>query len=255
MKQAIQETIRLLEIERDIRVLYACESGSRAWGFASPDSDYDLRFIYSHRREWYLELQENRDVIDLMLPNDLDLAGWDLRKSLRLFATCNLALNEWLDSPEIYWETAGFRDELAALIPDFFNPKKAIHHYLSIARNSADTRFDGERIKIKKLFYILRPLFACHWIRSRRSMPPTRFQEMLDADLGIDATILDAISLIQEQKAVAAEGHVIEPPANLREWIRESIMEFESAPDTVPASNRGSWGALNALMLKWMKEE
>ena len=112
MKDRIREEIRTLESECDARVLLAVESGSRAWGFASPDSDYDVRFIYAHRRDWYLSVLESRDVIERMLPGDLDVSGWELRKALRLFAKCNLALNEWILSPEVYHAEPAFRGRL-----------------------------------------------------------------------------------------------------------------------------------------------
>lgn len=122
MKDRVLEELARIEREHHIRVLLAVESGSRAWGFASPGSDYDVRFIYVHRRDWYLSVFEQRDVIEEMLPGDLDISGWDLRKSLRLFSKCNLALNEWFGSPLIYSEIAEFRAQLAALIPSYFNP-------------------------------------------------------------------------------------------------------------------------------------
>ena len=252
MIEQIESTIRELETERDITVLFACESGSRAWGFTSPDSDFDLRFIYAHRKDWHLKLQKKDDYIDLMLPNDLDLSGWELAKTLRLFATCNLALNEWLDSPVVYWEPNSFRNELLSLVPTYFNPKKAMHHYLSMAKGVAADHFDGSQIKIKKLFYILRPLFACLWIEKRLSMPPTVFQDMLDNKLA-PQTILEAIAKIQIQKESAAEGFVIEAPDTVKNWINQTIDKTQVVADSLPAGTKEkpSWDPLNELMLKW----
>ncbi|MCH6256244.1 nucleotidyltransferase domain-containing protein [Puniceicoccaceae bacterium K14] len=250
IQHQIDDTIQNLEKERNIRVLFACESGSRAWGFESPDSDYDLRFIYTHPKDWYLELQEKKDYIDLMLPNDLDLAGWDLVKTLRLFATCNLALNEWIDSPIIYWQQDGFREELTALIPTFFKPRKAIHHYMSMAKGTAKDHFNGRMIKIKKLFYILRPLFACYWIEAKNSMPPTVFQTMLDSDIA-DSSLLSAIAEVQAQKVHAVEGEIIEAPEIMNQWIHDSLSHFEQIQDKFGSGNKPGWGALNAVLKKW----
>ncbi|MDQ8183800.1 nucleotidyltransferase domain-containing protein [Pelagicoccus sp. SDUM812005] len=254
MIDQIETTIRNLESERNITVLYACESGSRAWGFASPDSDYDLRFIYAHRKDWHLQLQKRDDTIDLMLPNDLDLSGWELAKTLRLFATCNLALNEWLGSPVVYWEPNSFRNELLALVPTHFNPKKGMHHYLSMAKGVAADHFDGSHIKIKKLFYILRPLFACLWIEKRITMPPTAFQKMLDDSLAPPA-IIDAIAKIQKRKETAAEGFVIEVPQTVKAWIENAIDHAQAVAESIPAGiqEKPSWDPLNKLMLKWTK--
>jgi len=134
MKSRILEALADIEAGEGVRVLLAVESGSRAWGFASPDSDYDVRFIYAHPRDWYLSVLEPRDVIEQMLPGDLDVSGWELRKTLRLFAKCNLALNEWLGSPVTYLEVPGFRKQIATLAPNYFNSVAATYHYLRMAR-------------------------------------------------------------------------------------------------------------------------
>ena len=95
-----------IESAQDVKILYACESGSRAWGFASPDSDYDVRFVYVHKRDWYLsfDVERQRDVIECSIEDDIDCSGWDLRKALQLFARTNGALLEWLNSPIRYLE-------------------------------------------------------------------------------------------------------------------------------------------------------
>ena len=254
IKDQINETLLDLEQRKGIRVLFACESGSRAWGFASPDSDYDLRFIYAHPRDWYLELQEKKDTIDLMLPNDLDLSGWDLMKALKLFATCNLALNEWLDSPEIYWEVAPFRETLASQIESFFNPRKALHHYLSMAKGTAERNFEGNQIKIKKLFYVLRPLIACKWILAKQTMPPTQFQSLLDGGL-IPPDVDELIKKIQIVKETAIEGELIEVDSSLVSWIQHELLAIEDREDTLPGSQKPGWEMLNSIMLSWTRPE
>ncbi|MDG2170233.1 MAG: nucleotidyltransferase domain-containing protein [Opitutales bacterium] len=250
IKDQIRKTIQELQEREDIRVLYACESGSRAWGFESPDSDYDLRFIYVHSSDWYLEIQEKRDTIDLMLPNDLDLSGWELRKALRLFSSCNLALNEWLGSPEIYWEESGFRNSLIEQIPNYFNPRKALHHYLSMARSTAESSFDGNQIKIKKLFYILRPLLARQWVLKHRTMPPTKFQTLLDEGL-IEDKVDQKISEIQERKQTAIEGEIVFVVPVLKEWVLRELSALEEAEDALPGSQKPGWEVLNQIMREW----
>ena len=102
--EEIQRSIDEIEQSENVTVLYACESGSRAWGFHSQDSDYDVRFIYAHPPDWYLsvDLEKKRDVIERPILDDLDVSGWDLRKSLQLFRKSNPPLLEWLDSPIVY---------------------------------------------------------------------------------------------------------------------------------------------------------
>jgi uncharacterized protein len=164
VSQNIVAALTDLEQRNSVRILLAVESGSRAWGFASLDSDYDVRFIYTHSLEWYLRVSEQRDVIEMAGPDLLDASGWELRKTLRLFAKCNLALNEWLNSPIVYREASGFRTRMQALMPSYFNPIAAVHHYASMARAAYDSCSADGTIRTKKLFYVLRALLACRWM-------------------------------------------------------------------------------------------
>src|SRR6201990_2789542 len=117
--QRVRDALAQVEAERHVRVLYACESGSRAWGFASRDSDYDVRFLYVHEPDWYLSVQDRRDVIEEPLSDELDVSGWELRKALRLLRKSNPPLLEWLKSPFVYGCDpaffAAFREPAAGL--------------------------------------------------------------------------------------------------------------------------------------------
>jgi predicted nucleotidyltransferase len=179
MKPETLAALDSVERQYSVRNLCAVESGSRAWGFASQDSDYDVRFIYTHPRDWYLSVFEQRDVIEPPGDGVLDPSGWDLRKALRLFSKCNLALNEWLNSPIVYRELAGFRNKLQSLIPAFFNPIAAVHHYSSMASAAFAARAESGEINTKKLFYALRALLACRWIERHGSQPPTEFDRLV----------------------------------------------------------------------------
>lgn len=251
MKQQIIKLIAELENEKGIRILYACESGSRAWGFASPDSDYDIRFIYAHPREWYLKLEETKDTIDAMLPNNPDLGGWDLSKALRLFSNCNLELNEWLGSPEVYHSNDSFKDELLHLVPNYFNPRKAVHHYLSMAAKTWDQNLDDDSIKIKKLFYVLRPLSACLWIQEFKSMPPTSFHEILAKNL-FPTEIREITEQILKEKETAPEGFLIQVPHTLKTWINTTLQQIEQHTQELPACDNKPWKPLNAFFQKWL---
>lgn len=245
-------TQRLKEIEQahDCRVLFACESGSRAWGFPSPNSDYDARFVYTHTIDWYLQIEDSKDTIEKMLPDDLDLAGWELRKTLKLFAGCNLALNEWIGSPILYHgDKAPELAQLRSHIPAFFNPKKAVHHYMSMATGirTAEWSLDNT-IKIKKLFYILRPLFASLWIAQNLSMPPTFFPEMLKIGLAPDPIESWVFELIH-YKATAIEGEIITVPDFAAQWVRMAMDAMASRAIEIPAEPRtGKFDDLNQLL-------
>ena len=118
-----------MEQAYNIRILYACESGSRAWGFASTDSDYDVRFIYVKPKLHYLSINDPTDIIELPVNDLLDVGGWELRKSLRLFRKSNATLYEWLQSPVIYGQNNEFISELRIMMPKYFSFRAGVLHY------------------------------------------------------------------------------------------------------------------------------
>ena len=131
--QGVCKALANIESERKVRVLYACESGSRAWGFASRDSDYDVRFVYVHVRDWYVSVDDRRDVIELPLADDLDISGWELRKALRLLKKSNPPLLEWLKSPIVYQSDPDFMAEFGELAAKFYSPRRCFAHYLHLS--------------------------------------------------------------------------------------------------------------------------
>lgn len=216
--------------ERNIRLLYACETGSRGWGFASPDSDWDVRFIYVHPRDAYLSVGEPQDTITLMFEDggdELDFNGWDLRKTLHHLRKSNATPFEWLQSPFVYLEEPGFRDELWALSPSYFVPRAAVHHYLGICHNAIKTGIAGDHIKIKKYFYILRPLLAAIWAADRRSVPPMEFGKLLPQIEGRNA-LMAAIARLLAEKEVAAEGEIIPLVPVIQEFITAEMERCRS---------------------------
>lgn len=246
----IRRELREIERNEECSILYACESGSRAWGFASPDSDYDVRFIYTHGLDWKLDLRERRDTIEHVGEGLIDLSEWELSKTLRLFAGCNLALNEWLLSPTVYAETAEFVSGLRGLIPSFFNPKKAIHHYLATASSTFKAHASDGTIGIKKLFYILRPLLAARWSAERLAMPPMTLAGLLEQPL--DDRLRDEIAYLLGQKAKAVEQAVIEVPPLIGVWIEEQLAMLKQAAAEAPVQSKLDWDALNAFYRRWL---
>ena len=155
--------------EHGVRVLYACESGSRAWGFASPDSDYDVRFIYAHDRNYYLSVNvdSQRDVIERTVDDlNMDMAGWDLRKALYLFHKSNPPLMEWLQSPIVYRELGGLADTLRSMSTGFYSVCNASYHYFHMARDNFNKYLakSEDDVWTKKYFYVLRPLLCVDWL-------------------------------------------------------------------------------------------
>lgn len=166
-----------------MKILFACESGSRAWGFASPDSDYDVRFVYVRPAEWYLsfDVERRRDVIEYPIVDEIDCSGWDLRKALYLFTRTNGALFEWLNSPISYIESGDAANSLREYAPEVFNSTALCYHYSHMAKSNAKEYLFREKVKLKKYFYVMRPLFAIRYIEAGLGIPPVRFQELVDA--------------------------------------------------------------------------
>jgi len=149
--KSIQQQLLAIETEHRVQVLYACESGSRAWGFPSADSDYDVRFIYVHPTEWYLSIEELADTIDPRIEGALDLGGWDIRKALRLLRKGNCPIIEWLSSPIVYHEDAAAIAPLKRLALPSFLPESACHHYLAMAIRHTDALRAAEAPSLKQL--------------------------------------------------------------------------------------------------------
>ena len=198
-----------MERERRVTIPYAVESGSRAWGFASPDSDFDVRFIYVRPLEEYLRIRPLRDVIELPLTPVLDINGWDLPKALNLFRASNPPLLEWLQSPIIYLESGSLATELRELSKIYFSPRRMTYHYLSMANRSWLDHIEGRtEAKPKKLLYVLRPLFCILWLEQRNTPPPTSIHDMLNHVEIPEEARVGVAELIESKKSVLLAGQV-----------------------------------------------
>ncbi len=177
MLPKIKTKIKEIEKNEKVKILYACESGSRAWGFESQNSDYDVRFIYLRKTEWYLTIQDKRDVIEYPIEDDLyDVSGWDLTKALKLLRKSNPPLMEWFQSPIVYQENKSFTSAFRKLMKDYFSPIGCMYHYLKMAQNNYRAYLRKERVQYKKYLYALRPVLACLWIEKGLGVVPTEFK-------------------------------------------------------------------------------
>ena len=236
MKTKIQQRLKEIEEKGNLTILYACESGSRAWGFASPDSDYDVRFIYVKPIHWYLSIEKRKDAIDLPVdPNNIDLSGWELTKTLALFRKSNGPLLEWLQSPIVYLDKGNFRERLWELSNQYSAQKALIHHYLGIAKNSFLANTDTFRIKIKRYFYILRPLLAAKWVVEQQTPAPTAFSKLLDL-LANQPKILHIIEELLEEKAAVGESHYVNLNQQLEAFIGQTFTQCEEAAKELPTT-------------------
>jgi hypothetical protein len=202
----IDECLGRVENEHGVTVLYACESGSRAWGFPSPDSDYDVRFVYVHPRDWYLsiDLEQRADTIDPPISDEIDLHGWDLRKALGLFRTANPTLLDWLQSPIVYREDTPVMDRWRALIPDYYTPRAAGHAYRGLARSVAEQNLSAEPIPHKAYLYVLRALLAVRWAEQGRGPVPVEFDRLVEVMVD-DTALRAAIDTLLSQKKAGTE--------------------------------------------------
>lgn len=182
MEPDIQITLNKIESEQGFRIIYACESGSRAWGFSSTDSDYDVRFLYVHPPEWYLsiDVEEKPHVFERPITDELDISGWDLRKAMKLLRKSNPPLLEWFNSPIVYREMTAVVEKLKELIPEFYSPIACAYHYLHMAQGNYREYSRGDVVWRKKYLYILRPLLAIGWIEKEAAAVPMEFQVLVD---------------------------------------------------------------------------
>lgn len=215
IRSEIEATLARIEKQFDVKVLFACESGSRGWGFASPDSDYDVRFIYVNRMDWYLTVFPSRDVIELPINEVYDVSGWDLRKALGLLRNGNATLVEWLSSPVVYMSDPAFLSAVRHAAEQVHRPERAFHHYLHMAKKNYREHLRGEVVRLKKYLYVLRPLLACLWIEQNRGPVPMRFQNLVDT-LVTDGRLRDAIAelLTIKRKAMESEHGLPMPAIN-----------------------------------------
>jgi len=218
----------LLEIEKThgVNILYAVESGSRAWGFESKDSDYDVRFIYRHPLKWYISIDDKSDVIEYPMQNQLDVRGWDIRKALTLYKKSNPPLYEWLISPIVYVERGDFAPKLRAFMATYYRPTASIYHYLHMAKGNYRQYLQGSVVWVKKYFYVLRPIFACMWIEQYGIQPPMEFIKMLER-LSLDDNVKEEVQRLYERKKSGEELDKERKIAGINDFLDEKIRYFE----------------------------
>jgi predicted nucleotidyltransferase len=242
-------TEELTEIEQyeQVYILHAVESGSRAWGFASPDSDYDVRFIYVRPRDYYLKLEKTRDVIEWQLDDVLDINGWDLQKALRLLHSSNPTLFEWSGSPIVYKTTRAW-GEIQKEINNYFLAKSGLYHYLSTATGNYREYLKGEQVKLKKYFYVIRPLLACKWILDKNYPPPVLFSELVEAELDPEMRpVIERLLTLKSMTPEMGAGFRID---ELNEYIDRLLAELKTEVVALSRDEKSGWERLKELFLR-----
>lgn len=236
-----------IEAEYGVRVLYACESGSRGWGFASPDSDYDVRFIYVQPLPWYLRVSAQSDVIEVPISDELDINGWELRKALGLLRKGNATLIEWLDSPVLYRTDAEFLQAMRDATRQTHQAERSFHHYVHMARKNYREYLRGDTVRLKKYLYVLRPLLATLWTEQGRGVAPMRFQDLVDA-IVTDPILLDAIGQLLAIKRAAMESEYGQPLPIINAFIDGELTRLESV--LPPLRHDADFSVLDRLLME-----
>lgn len=247
MDKIIKEKLREIEKQENIRILLAVESGSRAWGFASPDSDYDVRFIYVRQVEDYLKLETVRDVIEYPIDDMLDINGWDLQKTLKLLHKSNPTLFEWFSSPIIYMETE-FADQFRKIMANYFSSKRSLYHYISMAEGNYREYLKRDMVRAKKYFYVLRPILACRWILEKGTHPPMLFSELMASQL--PERLRDDVNRLLELKMNSPEVREIPRIEKLNEYMDSSIDEIKNILQSMEEIKTPDWQELNDVFLR-----
>jgi predicted nucleotidyltransferase len=253
MIDTIQEKLKEIEKKENINILHAIESGSRGWGFESKDSDFDVRFIYIHEEEWYLNVFEGSDVIEIPIDEVLDINGWDLKKALKLMYKSNAPVLEWLSSPIIYKHNQEFVNELRHVAEKYFSPISATFHYVNIAKKSCDGLEELENIKIKSLFYVIRPILACMWKENFNTIPPMNLQAMMK-EVEIDKKIREIIDKLVIVKADSIESDTIKPPKELVGFLRDKLEYYYNYAKGIKTEKERDSSVLNEFFHKTLKE-
>jgi predicted nucleotidyltransferase len=244
MKELIQEKLREIEQREECRILLAVESGSRAWGFASPDSDYDVRFIYMRPKKAYLRLDRTRDVIEVPINDELDINGWDIDKTLRLLHKSNPTVFEWFSSPIIY-QTSALADQFRPIMQKYFSSKAGLWHYLHMAEGNYRDYLRGEMVRAKKYFYVLRPILACKWILEKGTPPPMLFAELVKSELPDDLS--ETVYQLLDLKMNSPEIKEIPRIDQLNRYLDTGIVSVKEQIEKLPNTPVQDWNELNEL--------
>jgi len=236
MTNKIQQYLSEIERAKQIKILWACETGSRAWGFPSTDSDYDIRLIYLHKKDWYLTLTDQKDSIEMMLDNnDIDISGWELKKSLNLLRKSNAPLLERIQSPIVYQSDEAFMADLRPIAQLSYSKIATIHHYLSMAKKFIDELESSDTFKLKKFFYTLRSALVCRWILEKETIPPIEFSKIYK-HLAFDETLIDKIDELILLKTTITEAYLHQGEKPLIDLIKTCIAQAEEHKNTLPAA-------------------
>lgn len=246
MRERILKELQAIEEKENVKIIMAIESGSRAWGFASPDSDYDIRFIYVRKTEDYLKLEVIRDVIEWRSDDLLDINGWDLKKALQLLYKANPTIFEWCSSPIVYMEREEF-SWLKEILPHYFSEKKGLFHYWHMASTNYREYLKGDMVRVKKYFYVLRPILAAKWILDRKQAPSMLFDELVEIQLKEE--LKPELQRLLEMKKTMPELGMAPKIQVFNDYIEREMLGIKERAENIIDQNV-DWKLLNELFLR-----
>ncbi len=251
VKKEISDKLAEIERKENVKVLYAVESGSRAWGVESPDSDYDVRFVYVRQKKEYLSLRERRDVIEWQLDEVLDINGWDLKKTLVQFHKGNATLFEWANSPIVYKTTEEW-EEIYKSCRQYFSEKAAFSHYYGTANSAYKQYLQGDGVRYKKYIYALRPLLACRYMENNHGIPPVRFENLLKQALPVELS--KEIERMLTAKANSDEKEINPKMPVIHKFIEEEIVRYGRISKEMEDDRMPDWDVLEGVFLEVLED-
>ncbi|QHE51268.1 nucleotidyltransferase domain-containing protein [Pontibacillus sp. HMF3514] len=252
MKDHILHHIEQIEKQHNVKVLYACDAGSRAYGLHAPRSDYDIRFIYIHKPVWYLSIDQQRDVIELPVDDLLDMNGWDLQKTLKLFRKSNPPLFEWLQSELVYISDSFFLNSIKQLEVEVFSPVPVLFHYFHMAKGNVKDYLMQDEVKVKKYLHVLRPILMCKWIETYKKAPPIHFDKLLN-DLLLHPGVKQALHYLKEVKK-SQDGQIyVDRSPILHAFIEREVEHLETYIQAQDTTKKEITPQLNQLFLETLQ--
>ena len=261
MDTHIKEVLFQIEREYEVKILYACESGSRTWGLASKNSDYDVRFLYIHKLDWYLSIDSYRDVIEL--PNhdslsipihpSIDMSGWELTKALRLFRKSNPPMLEWLQSNIIYYQSYSTINKMRSLENEIFSSTALIHHYVNMAKRNLKNYLLEQNVKIKNYFNVLRPILSAKWVQTYQTIPPVQFDRLMSTLVPKSPLREDILELVH-QKQSGRELETVPQVKTIHYFLEQEINEIELYVKTLSKQQTDPTPLLNNIFRETLFE-
>lgn len=257
MKEKIRNICKDLEKEKDIKILFAVENGSRAWRMNSKDSDYDVRFVFVRPLKDYIQINPAKDVINTAFDKEgnpcpakgalIDISGFDIFKYTKLLSSSNPTTIEWLMSDIVYY---GKQNEVfKSFAENNFNEISLYFHYKSLCKNNYEKYLkSGNLVTYKKYLYAYRGLINARWVEYKHSVPPIIFNKALDGmkDV-IPKDIIEKLDNIIYLKSQGKEKDIIQNIVEMDAYIEDFL---KTDPEGITSRSRSSLEILNDELRK-----